>query len=95
MRLKKTALVYRSKDENDFAAAKTLLTEAGVAFSPFAAEESPVSGCGGKVDHRRYIKTRPVSSVIYRIEVDAADKERAEGVLEGKVQPVRSYGVGL
>ena len=89
------SIVYRSKDEADWTEAKRLLSEAGIEQYPFAAEESPISGCGVKVDPRRFLNPNPVPSMIYRIEVAKADKDRAEEVLLGKVRPVLSYGYSL
>lgn len=95
MRPWQKTIVYRSKDEQDWATAKRLLADAGIESYPFAAEESPIPGCGVKVDPRKFLNPNPVSSTIYRIEVAKADKERAEEVLLGKVRPVLSYGYSL
>jgi hypothetical protein len=46
MKARQKALVYRSRDEADWTEAKRLLDEAGIPQFPFAAEESPVAGCG-------------------------------------------------
>lgn len=94
MRWKK-ALVYRSKDKEDWTRAAELLREAGVEFFPFAGEEPPVPGCGAKIDPRKFMNKKPVPTTLYTIDVAAADKERAEAALAGKVLPVRSYGFGV
>lgn len=91
----KKTLVYRSKDEKDWEKAKDLLAEAGIEAFPFAAQESPIPGCGAKVDPRRFLNRNPVPSTIYRIEVAVENKERAGSVLDGKVLPIRSYGYSL
>ena len=88
-------LVYRSKDREDWDRAKGLLEEAGIEHFPFASEELPAGGCGAKIDPRKFLNAKPVPTTIYRIEVAAADGERAEAVLRDKVKPVISYGVGL
>ncbi len=88
----KKTLVYRSKDKDDWDKAKKLLEEADIAYFPFAAQESPIPGCGAKVDPRRFLNRNPVPSTIYRIEVSVENKERAGSILEGKVLPIRSYG---
>ena len=92
---RKKALVYRSKDFRDWEKAKKLLTDAGIALFPFAAQESPVPSCGAKVDPRSFLNPNPVPSTICRIEVSAEDKERAGSILDGKVLPIRSYGYGI
>ena len=86
------ALVYRSKDPEDFQRAKALLEEAGIAFSPYETEEAPAAGCGAKIDVRKYSGAPRVPDRIYRIEVAMADRPAAEAALEGKVLPVKSYG---
>ena len=45
-------LVYRSKDKDDWDKAKKLLEEADITYFPFAAQESPIPGCGAKVEPR-------------------------------------------
>lgn len=94
MRWKKV-LVYRSKDKEDWTKATELLRQAGVEFFPFAGEEPPVPGCGAKIDPRKFMNKKPVPTTLYTIDVAAADKERAEAALAGKVLPVRSYGFGI
>ena len=91
------AIVYRSKDESDWNEAQRLLTEAGVGFSPIVTEEVPVGGCGCKIDPRKYAgeEKKDVPKLIYRIEVANEDEKTAAGVLEGKVLPIRSYGLGV
>ena len=95
MRLFKKALVYRSKDQEDWTRAKDLLREAGMECFPFAAEEPPVPGCGAKIDPRKFLNKKPVPTTIYQIEVTVEDKKRAEAALAGKVLPVRSYGFSI
>ena len=84
-------MVYRSKDEADWETAKKLLTEAGIEIFPFAAQESPIPGCGVKIDPRRFLNHKPIPSTVYRIEVKMDNKEKANGILAGNVLPVRSY----
>ena len=93
---KKTA-VYRSKDQEDWIEAKRLLEEAGIDFTHAATEEVPVSGCGTKLDPRKFANSekKEVPKTVYRIEVVNADKDRAAEVLDGKVLPVRSFGLGI
>ncbi len=91
----KKTLVYRSKDRADWEKAKALLEEAGIIHDPFAAEEAPIAGCGAKIDPRRFMNKGKVPSVIYRIEVSFEDKEKADNILRGRVQPVRSYGFSI
>lgn len=88
-------LVYRSKDKADWTRARELLQEAGVECLPFAGEEPPVPGCGAKIDPRKFLNKKPVPTTVYKIEVAAEDKEKAETALAGKVQPVRSYGFSI
>ena len=95
MKNNKKTLVYRSKDQADWEKAKELLAENGIEFFPFAAQESPVPGCGGKVDPRKFLNPKPVPTTVYRIEVAAENKEKAGRILNGKVQPVRSYGYSI
>ena len=38
------SIVYRSKDEADWAKAKTILKESGIEHYPLTAEETPVAG---------------------------------------------------
>ena len=95
MRAWRKSIVYRSKDEADWNEAKRLLAEAGIEHYPVTTEEVQAAGCGGKVDPRKFLAKGEVPSTIYRIEVAKADRERAEKVLEGKVQPVRSYGYSI
>ena len=64
-------------------------------FEYSAAQESPIPGCGAKVDPRRFLNKNPVPSTIYRIEVSMENKERAGSILEGKVLPIRSYGYSI
>lgn len=89
------ALVYRSKDRADWERAQQLLRDAGVACFPFVGEEPPVPGCGAKIDPRKFMNRKPVPTTIYRIDVAAADRDRAQTVLAGQVQPVRSYGYSI
>lgn len=91
----KKTLVYRSKDREDWEKAKALLSDAGIEAFPFAAEEPPVPGCGGKIDPRKFLNSKPVPTTVYRIEVLTEDKERADSVLLGKVLPIRSYGYSI
>ena len=91
----KKSLVYRSKDKSDWETAKSLLTEAGIEIFPFAAEESPMPGCGGKVDPRKFLNKNPIPSTVYRIEVLTEADETAKGILAGNVQPVRSDGYSI
>ena len=88
-------IVYRSKDEQDWATAKQLLADAGIESYPFASEEAPMAGCGVKIDPRKFLNSNGVPSIVFRIEVAKGDKYRAEGVLAGKVQPVRNYGYSI
>ena len=89
------ALVYRSKDRADWDKAQQLLREAGVENFPFTGEEPPVPGCGAKIDPRKFMNPNPVPTTLYTIQVAAADRERAQAALEGKVLPVRSYGYSI
>ena len=89
------ALVYRSKDEADWRKARSLLEEAGVAFSSHETEEPPAAGCGARIDIRKAGKTGKVPDRIYRIEVAARDETAARSALEGKVLPVKSYGFSV
>ncbi len=50
----KKTLVYRSKDKDDWDKAKKLLEEADIVYFPFAAQESPIPGCGAKVNPCRF-----------------------------------------
>lgn len=88
-------IVYRSKNKADWEEAKRLLTESGIEHYPHAGDETPVAGCGAKIDPRKFMNEKPVPSKIFSIEVAKEDKERAEHVLDGKVQPPRSYGYGI
>jgi|GEM_PF-1027627 len=93
----KKTVVYRSKDQEDWIEAKRLLEEAGIDFTHAATEEVPVSGCGAKLDPRKFANSekKEVPKTVYRIEVVNADKDCAAEVLDGKVLPVRSYGLGI
>ena len=86
-------LVYCSKDRADWETAKALLSAAGVEHSAWESEEAPVGGCGGKIDHRTFLKKNPaVVKTIFRIQVSAPDAEAAKAALDGKVKPVQHYG---
>ena len=89
------ALVYRSKDKQDWEKAQELLGQAGLECFPFAGQEPPVPGCGAKIDPRKFMNKSPVPTTLYTIQVAAADKEKAEAALADKVLPVRSYGFGI
>ena len=91
----KKTIIYRSKDSEDWEKAKALLESAGIAYSSFAAEEAPMAGCGAKIDPRRFMNPNQVPSTVYRIEVALDQKEKANSVLLGRVQPVRSYGFSV
>ena len=95
MKARQKALVYRSRDEADWTEAKRLLDEAGIPQFPFAAEESPVAGCGIKTTPGRLFRREAVPTVIYRIEVAEEDRARAENVLRGKVRPVAGCGFSI
>ncbi len=105
MKLWQKCIVYRSKNEADWNEAKRLLSEAGIEHFPVTIEEVQATGCGGKVDPRKFLGGGKADSrlsaggdfptTIYRIEVAKSDRERAEAVLDGKVQPVRSYGYSI
>ncbi len=88
-------LVYRSKDREDWEKAKEILTESGIKMFPFTAEESPMPGCGGKVDPRKFLRKEQIPTTVYKIEVLPEDGKKAKGILAGKVQPVRSYGYSI
>ena len=92
MRAWKKTVVYRSRDKDDWLKAQDLLSKEDVEHWPFAAEEAPMAGCGIKIHPGKFWSSKNVPSVIYRIEVAVEEKERADSVLAGKVQPVRSYG---
>ena len=86
-------LVYCSKDREDWEAAKALLSSAGVAHSAWESEEAPVGGCGSKIDHRTFMKKKPVvPKTIFRIQVPAPDAGAAKAALDGKVKPIQHYG---
>ena len=89
------ALVYRSKDKQDWEKAQELLAQAGLECFPFAGQEPPVPGCGAKIDPRKFMNKNPVPTTLYTIQVAAADKDKAEKTLDGQVLPVRSYGFGI
>lgn len=91
----KKTIVYRSKDQADWEKAQELLKNANIESWPFTAQESPIPGCGSKVDPRSFLNKKPVPDKIYRIEVSVADQEKAKSVLDGQVLPVRSYGYSL
>ena len=88
-------IVYRSKDRADWEEAKRLLEESGIGNYPLAADETPVAGCGAKIDPRKFLNEKSVPTTVYSIEVAKEDRERAEKILDGKVQPPRSYGYGV
>ena len=88
-------IVYRSKDKADWEEARRLLLESGIEHYPFAAEETPSACCGAKIDPRKFMNKKNVSSTIFSIEVAKEEKERARAVLAGKVQPPRSYGYSI
>lgn len=89
------SIVYRSKDKTDWEEAKRLLMESGIEHYPFAADEAPGAGCGAKIDPRKFMNEKNIPSKIFSIEVAKEDKERARAVLDGKVQPPRSYGYSI
>lgn len=91
----KKSIVYRSKNKEDWEKAQALLNGAGIESWPFAAQESPIPGCGAKVDPRSFLNKNPVPDKVCRIEVALADQEKAHSVLDGQVQPVRSYGYSI
>ncbi len=95
MNMRKKAVVYRSRDEADWAKAQRLLAEAGIPHFPFAAEESPVAGCGIKTTPGRLFRRGAVPTAVYRIEVAEEDRAWAEDILRDKVRPVGSYGFNL
>lgn len=88
------SIVYCSKDKADWEKADTLLAGAGIEKESWHSPEPTLAGCGAKVDIRTFAKRGQIPKEIYKIEVASVDKEKAEHVLEGKVQPVRYYGVG-
>ena len=89
----KTVLVYQSKKKDDPEKAKELLTDAGIEFHAWAAEEPPVAGCGSKIDPRKFMRKVEIPREIYRIEVDRNIDAEAKETLLGKVLPVISYGL--
>ena len=95
MKREKKVIVYRSKDRADWEKALALLAEAGIESFPFESEESPAPSCGAKIDPRKFMNKKPVPTSIFRIEVARSSGERAAGVLEGRVLPVRSYGFSV
>lgn len=91
--IQKKALVYRSKDEADWEKAKKILNDNQVENKAWANTEPPVGGCGSKIDVRTFMNGgKKISKIIYFIEVNPEDKDKAESLLKGNVQPVRSYG---
>lgn len=87
------AIVYRSKDEEDWEKAKALLEEAGITMKAWIQEEPPVGGCGAKVDIRKFMNDKPFKKHIFKIEVAKEDKANAEEVLKDKVKAPESYGL--
>ncbi len=85
----KKALVYNSKDEADWQNAQTLLTSAAIRFKAWHSEELPVGGCGSKIDVRKLGAKGPIPKELYKIEVNAGEKEKAEAVLAGAVKAIR------
>ena len=86
-------LIYSSKDREDWEKAQSLLQKSAITFSPSESEEPPVGGCGSKIDIRSFMKREPIPKTIFKIEVNRAEADRAKSLLDGKVLPVRSYGV--
>ena len=89
----KTALVYQSKKKDDWDKAQKLLSDAGVEFNAWKAEEPPIAGCGSKIDPRKFMRKVEIPKEIYRIEVDKDSRSNAEKILQGNVLPVISYGL--
>ena len=89
----KTALVYQSKKKDDWDKAQKLLTDAGIEFNAWKAEEPPIAGCGSKIDPRKFMRKVEIPKEIYRIEVDKDSRSKAEKTLRGNVLPVISYGL--
>ena len=89
----KTVLVYQSKKKDDWEKAQKLLTDAGIEFHAWEAEEPPVAGCGSKIDPRKFMRKVEIPREIYRIEVDRDIHAEAKKALQGKVLPVISYGL--
>ena len=67
------------------------MKNANIESWPFTVQESPIPGCGSKVDPRSFLHKKPVPDKIYRIEVSLADQEKAREILDGQVLPVRNY----
>ena len=90
--MKRKFTVYSSKDGQDWAKAKDVLVGEGIEYFAYESEEPSVGGCGAKLDIRAF-GGKSVAHRIYRIDVDAQSREKAEAVLKDKVRPPLSYGV--
>lgn len=89
------ALVYCSKDEEDWQKAKELLLDVGIEIDAWDGEELPVGGCGAKIDIRSFGRDVEIPKRVYKIKVSNDDKETAESALSGKVLPICKVGLGL
>ena len=96
MLLRRNALVYCSKDRDDWEKARALLRQAEIEHSAWESEEPPAGGCGGKADPRPVLTgKKAIPRTIFKIEVAAAGEKAARTVLEGKVRPVQHYGFSI
>ena len=87
------AIVYRSKDEQDWEKAKALLEEAGIEMKYWVQEDLPMGGCGAKVDIRKFMNDKPFKKFIFKIEVAKEDEKAALEILKDKVKKPESYGL--
>lgn len=90
----KKTLVYQSKNQQDYEKAQELLREAGIDMKAWATQETPVGGCGCKIDVRKVAGGKDVPKEIFHIEVAQKDGEQAAATLKDRVLPVRNYGFG-
>ncbi len=92
--MRKSVVIYQSKKSEDWEKAQKILKEAGIEHHAWTAEETPVAGCGSKIDPRKFMRKVEIPKQICRIEVAQEDREEAERVLKGQVLPFIHYGLG-
>ncbi len=87
------ALVYLSRDKDDWLKARKLLESNGIEYTPFESEEAPVAGCCSHLKPGNVWGTK--KQYIFRIEVPSEYVEQANTILQGNVLPVKACGFQL
>lgn len=80
---KNTVEIYESHKKQEFKKIQKRLKDAGIRYYAVQSDlQSPVGGCGAKLDIRTFMRKDAPDFTTYFIRVSEADAERARRILE-------------